>query len=635
MIDVSLLTDEQKSRLIDNRWNSGADLWSKLENYYKKNKRIWQNNPEWLDNLPPKRSRARDNRVFIAVESVISNLTGRPSKPNVLPAKKTPESGLIASDLQGFFLEKYRTLHMKKKMRRGLRFLFFTRLIVIKIFWNADIDDFDVKPVHPLRVRFNPKANTIEETDYFIEEIEIPVLKLIEKFPEKEEFIVSTQGGSKEDLMVNNPKVVYREAWLGYNVVYQYRNQILRTEAHPYWDWDGIKMLPGESQKLQEKNGKQRRTMMGNIKQYQEFRSKEKAQKKFNYESYLFNHLDRPLPPYMFGSVLEEEDSPTGETDLIAQAESLQLAIDERKRQFSDNADMMNGVFKVDTNVAKISKADAQKAKADPKGIWYGPGVINGVIRETGKELPSFLKDDMIHSTTEVDNLFGSQPTFRGEGGKQETATGRAILREQSFQRMNELVDLVDSLHEQAYNWMLQMVKVKYTKSHFVKSLGANKATEVIDLMQDDLEEGVEVRVIPGQILPEDRLYRAERATEAATAGLIDPLTYFEATEWDDPMKQAKRLVMFKIDPFSVLEMTPEEMAKLQPALDAQARANEAKNGGGAPSGDQQKAQQIAQLRQQAEQLLKSPEFQKMPANQKKEAMQKIKDQLNTLIQSQ
>jgi|TARA_Y100000310_G_C20679501_1_gene815073 hypothetical protein len=629
MIDVTTLEENQQSRLIDNRWREGAELWSKMEKVYKKNKLLWQNNPPWIANHPPKKSKARDNRIFVAMESVISNLTGRPSKPNVLQAKKTPEAAIIAEDLQDFFLAKYKTLGMKKKMRRALRYLFFSRMLVMKTYWDTEIDDFNQKPVNPLKVRFNPKANNINETNYFIEEIETPVLNLIEKFPEQEEFIVSVTGGNKDELTVNNPKILYREAWIGYYVLYQFRNKILKVEPHPYWDWDGIRMIENEREKLEATDGRQRRVIASQIKEHQKFRSQEKAQKEFNYESYAFNHLDKPLPPYIFGSILNEQDQPVGETSLIEQAESLQLAIDERKRQFSDNAEMMNGIIKVDTNLTQISKADAIKAKATPGGLWYGPGVSNGVTREVGKELPGFLKDDMIHSTVEVDNLFGTQPTFRGEGGKTETATGRAILREQSFQRMNEMMDLVDDIHEQSYNWWLQFIKVRYTESHFMKSLGIKKAQEVIDLMQDDINEGVEVRVIPGQILPEDRLFKAEKAREDAKAGILDPLSYFELADYDDPQKQVKRLVMFKVNPFSILEMTEEDLAKIQ-----QHKELIPTEEGGKAGENNKKAEQVSAVRQEAEKLINSPSFKNMPADKKKAAIKQIQGRLKKVIEA-
>jgi hypothetical protein len=629
MVDVSKLRDDQLVRLLTNRWNEAEPLWSEIEKIYESNKRIWQNNPEWLSKVPDTRSKARDNRIFMSTETVISNLTGRPSKPNVIPANETREAGIIADDLQDFFLAKYRDLHLKKEVRKGLRYLFFSRLIVMKVFWNPATDDFDQKAVKPTMIRFNPNAT--KEMEWAIEKVEEYATNLIERFPDKEESILAkTGGGTLEELFLRNPKIVYREGWFGDWVVYEYNGTILKTERHPYWDWGGVKMTEKEMKEIGKKPGKTKRVRMTKIKSFQDYRNKATETGEREYENYLYNHLDKPMPPYIFGTIFEEEDKPIGETSLIEQAASLQEAIDQRKRQFSDNAEMANGVWKIDTNLCSLSKADAQRAKANPRGIIYGAGVNAGVTRETGRDLPDFLQNDLVHSIAEIDNMFGTQPTSRGEQGTQETATGRAILREQSYQRLNELIDLVDSIHEQSYNWWFQMMKARYTENHFIKPIGATKARQVIDLTQDDLDEGIEIKIIPGQIMPEDRLFRGERMFDAAKAQMATPLDYFEAAEFDNPMDIAKRLEMYKINPFSILDMSDEDIAKIQKAQQMFGGGAQ----GGAAGGDQAKAQKISAVRQEAERLINSPEFKKLPPDQQKAAMGQIQAQLQALTQA-
>jgi len=630
MIDVSKLNDEQLVRLIDNRWKEAAPLWLEIKKAYEENKKRWQNNPDWLKSVPKKKSKARDNRIFLDTESVITNLTGRPSKPNVIPGNETDEAQTIADNLQDYFLERYRQIQLKKKMRKGLRFLFFSRLIVFKIFWDPVKDDYDQKPVHPLSVRFTPvNATDISEVEVFMEEIKIPISKMIERFPDKEEKILKMTGfPNMETLQITNPKETYYEVWLGNWVVYKFRNSILKKEPNPYWDWEGVKMLEREMRETERKPGAGKRVMMAKIKTkgWQDWRRKAEAKGAIGYETVFYNHFRTPRPPYLFGSVFEEEDKPIGETSLIEQASSLQEEIDKRKRQFSDNAEMMNGVWKIDTEIATgFSKADAQRAKANPSGIIYGKGVKEGVVRETGKELPSFLQNDLIHSISEVDNIFGTQPTFRGELAGSETATGRAIAREQSYQRLNELIDLVDSLHEQSYNWWLQMMKVRYTEEHLGNVIGRNKAVETMGFMQDDFDEGMEVRVVPGQIMPEDRFYRAERATEAVQAGILDPLSYFEITDWDNPMEQAKRLIMFQANPFSIIDLDDEDIQKLQQAQQMFGEGAE---------GDRANAEKASAIRQQVEQMVNSPEFQRMSTGKKQIAMKRIQERLQALTQA-
>ena len=635
------LQPQERAALVENRWNESSTLWSKVESTFKKNKGIWANQPEWLAYVPNKRSKVRDNRTFLAVESVINNLTGRPSKPNVIPANETNEAGLLAEDMQDFLLAKYTDLSIKEKMRRALRFLFFSKVIVLKIFWNPVLDDFDIRVVDSRNVRLPKSANSMFEAEFAIERIpEKPVMELIEMFPEKEKEILKKVGYSKERLLVENLTVEYREAWIEDCVIYELQGMEMGYEPHPYWDWDGLQVTKNEQTKLKYMDEDSRKVELKRLRQKNDYR-KGSATK---YEQYLFNHFDRPLVPYIFGTILNIEDSPIGETSLIEQVNPLQEEVDKRKRQISDNAETMNGVYKVDTRFTTISKADAQAAKSDPRGIWYGDGVREGVTIETGKELPSFILNELEHSIREIDNIFGTNTTFRGEGGSQETATGRAILREQNFQRLDELVGLVDFIHYQIYNWMFQMVKVKYTESHYVKPIGAEGAKRVISITQDDLTDGIEIKIIPGQIMPEDRLFKAERAKEEAIAGLITPLQYFKETERDNPMQLAKELEMYKINPFAILDMSQEDLAKIQQALQLfqgvqQAMQPPQQEGApvkGVSQAEKQdpKAQEMGQLRQQAEDLMASQEFQQMPPDQQQEVMAQIREQLQNVMSS-
>lgn len=625
MIDVSSLSDEQLVKLVDNRWKESEELWSTIKALYKEAKRIWQNSPEWLQKIPTRRSKTRDNRIFQSIEHIISNLTGRPSKPNAIPANDTQEAGVISDNLQDFFLAKYRDLQIKKKMRKGLRYLFFSRLIVLKVFWNHDIDDFDTKAVDSRNVRFSPNANNMFESEFAIEEIEDTIPGLLELFPRKKEKILKIGGGgTEEEAYIENQKIKYQEAWIGDYVIYKLKGEILDKEPNPYWDWEGVLMTEGESDRLNKLHGKRRRVTSAKVKKFQEFRKRAKEAGR-DYQLYLHNYLDKPTPPYIFGTIFDVEDKPIGETSLVEQANPLQIGVDKRKRQFDDNADMANTGWKVDTGLTNITKDNAQKIKADPRGIWWGKGVKAGVTRESGEALPAFLFNDMEHSIREIDNLFATQPTSRGERRQTETATGRAILREQSLQRLNELIDLMDSMHEQLYAYWFQMMKVRYNETHLIKPIGAPKANEVIELTQDDLQEGIEIKIIPGQVLPEDRLFKAERATEAFKAGLIDPITFFEANDWDNPMEQAKKTIMFQLNPFSIIDLEDDDIQRIQ-------KANQLLGGG--QGGDQQKAQEVAKLKKQAEDLIKSPEFKRLPPEEQRSEIQKIQKTIQNLTQA-
>jgi len=634
MIDISKLDDNQLKRLIENRWTSSSSLWSEVEKTYKKLKPMWENDDSVVATIPKRKSKVRDNRAFLAMETVIANLTGRPSKPNVLPGNEEPTSGEVATDLQDLFLEVYRTLDVKKKVRRGLRWLFLSKLIVLKNVWNNNSDNFDIKVVDPRKVRFNKKSTNSYETDFAIEEIDTTVGEMIDRFPDQKEYIVKQFGKNEKDVMVNNVPVNYKEAWIGDWVIYKFREMILKKERNPYWDWDGVFFTKGEFKKFEGITKiKERRKTLNATRILQEKEERSKIDKKGNvsskYQQYLFNHFDKPMHPYIFASMLGVEERAIGETALMSQVSSLQKNINQRKRQIADNSAMAQGRWKIDTKIVEGKTAgEFQAMKSDPEGIIFGDGVGLGVTIETGRDLPVMVKEDLILSIQAVDSIFGTQPTFRGEKQGAETATGRAILREQSFQRLTELIDLVDGLHLEIYNWWLQFIKIRYTESHYVKILGRETAARVIEIMQDSIEDGIEVRVIPGQILPKDRVLRAERALEGVKGEFMIPLQYFEEAEFDNPMETAKQLEMYKISPFSVLSMDDADIENLREGISLLKELVQSAE----PTDE--RATAIADLRERTKAVVESPEFKKKTPQEQQNILAKLKLQFKNLTQS-
>lgn len=627
MIDIEKLKDGDINTLITNKWNSSSSLWKIVEDEYKKNYSLWQNSEKLGANIPIKKSKTTANRVHIVMESVIASLTARPSKPNVLPANQQPESGAVASDLQDLFLEIYRKQKIKRKMIRGLRWVFLARMICLKVVWDGEKDDFTTEVVDPRKVRFAHKATNAYETDFAIEEIDTTVEQMLLRFPDKKDEILKRSGGGKEERsIINQLSATYKECWIngGEWVVYQYQGRILKKERNPYWDWDGVLFNKNELRTFAlSENLTEKKRILGGARKARSERMKESEK----YTGYLLNHFDRPMHPYIFDTLLAVQNAPVGETSRMQQARSLQNNVNKRKQQISDNASEANGRWKIDTKyVEGKTKGEFQAMKSDPGGLIMGDGVKDGVTIESGRDLPAIVREDMLHSIQEIDAIFGSMPTFRGEGGQKETATGRAILREQSFMTQNEPIDMVDEIHSQLYNWWMQMIRVNYTEKHLIKVIGRDRTTRVIEVLGDNIEDGIEVRVIPGQILPKDRVFRSERALEAVKLGILYPLAYFEEAEFDNPMETAKKLEMYKANPFSILDMDKEDIERLAKSFQLLKEIQQEAQ----PT--DQRAQAISNLRAKTQELVESPEFQEKPPEEQQRVLNQLKGQFKNLI---
>lgn len=595
-IDVTTLSDEDKAKLVEARWSSSSELWDQVGKIYKQNTAIYENKADWVNWLPFSRKRwvVHANRIFTNMEAVINSIIANPPGINILPARKGEIAQQFARNLESFFRKKYLDLNLKETFRKSYRNLYFGRLFIIKAFWNPNINDFDFRAVKPDDLRVGKTANKEQETEFAIEQIEDNLCAVIDRFPKKEKELMQKYGFTGEDgkaqLYIKNPDVKYKEAWINDYVIFKLDNIILDCIKNPYWDWDGILITEEEEQELSTLEGDARRNYLQPIKLEQDKRKAAMAPKEEpgllekgvnavksfvnpqeevpveptpNYKPYFFNYFDHPRKPYIFGTIFNNENTPIGRTDMITLSAELQRGIDKRKTDIDENAELINGIIKVDSAV--MGKSDAQRIRFETRGIIWGKGVKDGVTREVGNPLPEMVFNDMIDSRQEIDNIMAASSAFRGEREGQETKAGRLALIQQSFLRLNELIQLGDYAAKEVFDWGMQLAKTRYTEYHYAKWMGKEGAQEVIELIQDDFETGTEVKIIAGKSLPVDDEFKFEQAQNDVAQGLIAPPDYLEIAQYDNPKELAQNAVKYKINPIVATGITSEEQAELVP----------------------------------------------------------------------
>lgn len=589
-LDLTKYTDTEKSQLVESRWSSSSELWEVLQKVTEANKAVYENNAEWLSSIPEKRrkTRVQANRIFPNMEAVINSLIANPPGINVLPARDGHEAQEFARKLESYFRKKYTDLNVKEVMRMGLRNLYFSRLIVIKPFWNTLINDFDFRAIDPRKIRVAKHARKELDSEFAIEEIDDNLCAIVERFPKKKEELMKKYGFYGEDgekqMYIKNPSVTYKEAWIQDKVIFKLDNIILDTIDNPYWDADGILITEEEEAQMKELEGQPRRDYMQGIKLDQDNRKAVLAAQvnpevqqvtgeevPVNAEQpttpemkpYYFNYFDNPRKPYIFATIFNNENSPIGRTDMITLSAELQRGIDKRKMDIDENAEMVNGMLAVDSSV--MPKNDAQRIRFETKGIIWGKGVIAGVQRITGSPLPQFVHEDMLDSRSEIDNIMAASSAFRGEREGQETKAGRLALIQQSYLRLNELVQVVDFMYHEMFSWGMQLAKTRYTEYHYAKWMGKEGAREVIELIQDDFETGSEITIIAGKTLPVDNEFKFEQAQNDVEKGYISPVDYLEIAQYDNSKELSKNAVKYKINPIVATGISPEEAAQLAP----------------------------------------------------------------------
>lgn len=588
-LDISKLDDQEKAKLVDARWSSSSELWQKVETVYKQNTAVYENKADWLQYIPyiRQRYRVQANRVFVNMEAVINSLIANPPGLNIIPARDSDVAKEFARKLENYFRKKYTDLNVKEVVRMGLRNLYFARLLVIKPFWNPLLGnggDFDFRAIDPRKIRVGKYARKEQDSEFLIEEIDDNLCAVIERFPKKKGELLQKYGftgdQAEQQLYIKNPDVKYKEAWIQDYVIFKLDNIILDTIKNPYWDWDGILVTEEEEQELSKLEGNARRVKLQEIKLEQEERKKQYSAQNtpkteevtdvaseiepvvenpaVQLKPYFFNYFDQPRKPYIFATIFNNENTPIGRTDMITLSSELQRGIDKRKMDIDQNCEFANGVLKVDASV--MGKSDAQRIAFEAKGVIWGKGVKDGVSRETGQTLPQMVFDDMVDSRNEIDNIMAATSAFRGEREGQETKAGRLALIQQSYLRLNELVQVVDYVSHEMFSWGMQLAKTRYTEYHYAKWMGKEGAREVIELIQDDFETGSEVSIIAGKTLPVDDEFKFEQAQNDVRDGFISPADYLEIAQYDNAKEMAKNAVLYKQNPMAAVGIDSQEM---------------------------------------------------------------------------
>lgn len=580
-INIEELDDKQKIELINNRWESSASVWDIIDSVYKRNTAIYENKAQWLTNLPYVRQQwvVQANRIFPNMEAVINSLIANPPGINILSNRKGEETKEFSAKLENYFRKKYLDRNIKETMRKAYRNLYFGRLLMIKPFWNTEIDDFDFRAIDPRKVRVGKYAIKEQDTEFAIEEVEDNLCSVTDRFPEKKKELMKKYGFMTEaDMYIKNPDVKYKEAHVGDYVICKLDNIVLDAFKNPYWDWEGIYITPEEeaqiigTAEIPALQGDARRQLLQQIKLEQGNRQPQTDGNPVNppdennptpeYRQYFYNYFDKPRKPYIFATIFNNENTPIGRTDMITLSADLQRGIDKRKMDIDQNCEMVNGILKVDASV--MGKSDAQRIRFETKGIIWGKGVKDGVSREVGQGLPQMVFDDMIDSRQEIDNIMAASSAFRGEREGQETKAGRLALIQQSQLRLNELVQVGDYVAKEIFDWGMQFAMTRYTEYHQAK-WGGDEDQEDIEIIQDDFEKGHEVTIIAGKTLPVDDEWKFEQAQNDYEKGALGLVDYLRTSKYDDPKDLAKRAVAYQINKPVAVGMTPEEMQVLQP----------------------------------------------------------------------
>ena len=606
------ISDEQLAKIMDDRKND----WDRFltSHDYKERRRI---NKEYLfgKQLPKglKKYSARyvDNLIYEAERTIKPIALSRLPDLMAKPGNESEESKKTAEIITEVINSDLRSRQNRKVLGLAFRHHPVYFIGIVKALWNpekGDKGDYEFRTIHPENLVLDDSCTTNDPQDmeYVAEAYEISIKEAMMRFPKKADELIQEVklkrfGGKEGDLKESQlaSKIKIWEAWFTWyesredpdtgeqryerleGTAWKYGSLVLDKMKNPYWDWEGKKRLIKYDLKVKREptEDELRKMLFGEDLGFQ-------TENEFN------NYFKNPRKPYMLMTYDEWGEHPLDETSRIEQVLLMQDNVNKRGRQITEMNDRSRGkhVFSTDSGLTKTDIKEMDMADPDQDIL------LDGSTRDVHTYIPGQSADGALYKEQEMErqkvfSKMGTNSTTRGERESQETATGRQILREADFGRIDDLVEeTINDISEQMAQWSMQFIKLFYTAEHMKRIVGRDGGVSFLKISRDSIEDGMEVVVSASGT---DKLEAKKEAFERARMQLTDPLTFFIDTEASDPRGRAERLLKFILSPelYFMQEVMEQDTQQMGENLQQQPVAGGQPAAGGQPQPQPQPAQ--------------------------------------------
>ena len=431
---------------------------------------------------------------------------------------------------------------------------------VIKVIWDRELQDYKFISVNPKNIILDHTTSDPSKGKFICEKVKTTIEEVVMMFPKKkDEFlnaVASTNQWTEEDLGNNmaSPLHIW-EVWFNEYIkhgsedgkdqyekttgtVWQYDDVILGKMKHPYWDWTGekdyfVKDVDGVREPTEDEIYD---SLFGDYEV--------ESQTVFN------NFMERPEFPYFIITLNEFGENCI---DVTTSFEQILLFQDNINREGIQITTMNSRSYGKDAYSIDAFEDEATIEKIDPRDI-------DQVIKVKGEDIgkvyqhieyplaPAQLYESKRENRSIAFEMLALNATTRGtrEDGD-ETLGARQMMREQDFGVLD--YEVVMTLNEAVLwmsRWIFQLVKLFYKSRKYKVVLGTDGDSVREAFTRDMVDDGAIISVSASSV---NKQRKYSQAVSDASAGMSDPLSYFEDTEQDNPKERAKRMMIFKMLP--------------------------------------------------------------------------------------
>lgn len=549
-MEDELRLDMDDEELIDlkSKWEKGWDEYNKeISQIQQENENYWKGtNSNAALNYKPTERPVSDNKIWQAVETLLP-LASKNNPEPVVDGDGTDIGSEQADTMQKYLVHLASKSHMKLMLKSVLRNWVINLLGVAKKSWSYEQDEIITTSLRPQKLILDPDSTidtNMEYTGNYIGELKKDTAEdMIAKFGKRQKAKEELQAQSGEPVEPENAErdlddieafirgecddklgteIQYQEWWTNKYVFWTLKKKVLGKYKNPHWNYQGTPQM--------------------SVNELGEGQSMPTAP---------HNYFKKPKMPYIFLSVFNLGKHPHDDTTFITQNLSKQDVINKRERQIDKNVDWMNGGWAVSgerSGLTRDEAANAIDAARKGGGMWVPQGDVNAaIVRLTGEGLPPDVYQDTNDKRTSILDSFGLSGTDPAAVKTDPTVGGKIMVKTADGDRIGGgISEYLEVFSAQSFAWDIQMIYVYYTEAHKATIIGEAMAQESIQIDAESQTTDLTVTVKTGSLIPQDSLTQMNQAVDLATAGMIDPLTFFQKLKYADPKESAERFLMYK-----------------------------------------------------------------------------------------
>jgi hypothetical protein len=571
-IDIEKDEDDVLGQKIELRLGEGQALYDAIKKEVEDNEQIFLGNIDKVakTTLSKYQSKSVQNRIYLTIRNMVGMDTDNLPEINMLPSRDTPPSIKRAEKVKNAIEYGFIRVNFMDFITKVLFDTRIKRDCFARWFWNYAKNDFDLEAVTIEEITISPEATTIQDAEYLIYHPLKNRNWWKKNYPEHYENIAfenikaedvargsgtdqtqQTQGrGSvarfyqywENDVLIElvysktGERIILKK---GKNPYFEYRDPLLQIQ-----DW-AAQARPEEFQVAQ-KTGLPLEEALPQVldpEDVQQFKP-------------IVNFLSEARKPFVQFPSLKMLNK-FYSSNLMSQARETMVDATKKKRQIADNLRGCNVKIVVDSN--QFSEEEATAINDEPMQVLRAdmttaPNPVQ-VVAPTFPELSGILLDKQ-DDEKYIDDLYGHHEVSRGTGNsntlgqdQMNAESDRTPVRMQSRATESAVKEITEG-------W-IQLIKMFYTEKHWIKKLGGKEGAEIMDLINSDVEQGIEPLIVPQSMMKIDRV---QRALTLWAQKALDPYTLFVEMEMPNPKELADRLINFM--QFGVISAEdPEKMA--------------------------------------------------------------------------